>query len=83
MMADKPYGEFYDFYSISPEYFGYSLVLRRGHKQFRPGPIIPKIVAINSVTCRTGVPPAPNSLFRNAVLSLLTFVVFGVDTNFG
>jgi hypothetical protein len=20
--ADRPYGEFYDFYSISPEYFG-------------------------------------------------------------
>jgi hypothetical protein len=24
--ADKPYGEFYDFYSVSLEYFGYSLV---------------------------------------------------------
>jgi hypothetical protein len=23
MVADRPYGEFYDFYSISPEYFGY------------------------------------------------------------
>jgi hypothetical protein len=23
MAADKPYGEFYDFYSVSPEYFGY------------------------------------------------------------
>jgi hypothetical protein len=26
MAADRPYGEFYDFYSVSPEYFGYSLV---------------------------------------------------------
>jgi hypothetical protein len=26
MAADRPYGEFYDFYSISPEYFGYTLV---------------------------------------------------------
>jgi hypothetical protein len=26
MVADRPYGEFYDFYSISPEYFGYTLV---------------------------------------------------------
>jgi hypothetical protein len=25
-VADRPYGEFYDFYSVSPEYFGYSLV---------------------------------------------------------
>jgi hypothetical protein len=25
--ADRPYGEFYDFYSVSPEYFGYNLVL--------------------------------------------------------
>jgi hypothetical protein len=25
MVADRPYGEFYDFY-VSPEYFGYSLV---------------------------------------------------------
>jgi len=24
--ADRPYGEFYDFYSISPENFGYHLV---------------------------------------------------------
>jgi hypothetical protein len=23
MAADRPYGEFYDFYSFSPEYFGY------------------------------------------------------------
>jgi hypothetical protein len=23
MAADRPYGEFYDFYSINPEYFGY------------------------------------------------------------
>jgi hypothetical protein len=23
MAADRPYGEFYDFYSIGPEYFGY------------------------------------------------------------
>jgi hypothetical protein len=23
MAADRPYGEFYDFYSISPEYFGH------------------------------------------------------------
>jgi hypothetical protein len=25
--ADRPYGEFYDFYSVSPEYFGYHHVL--------------------------------------------------------
>jgi hypothetical protein len=23
MAADRPYGDFYDFYSVSPEYFGY------------------------------------------------------------
>jgi hypothetical protein len=23
MVADRPYGEFYDFYSVSSEYFGY------------------------------------------------------------
>jgi hypothetical protein len=28
MAADRPYGEFYDFYSLSPEYFGYLLVFR-------------------------------------------------------
>jgi hypothetical protein len=27
MVADRPYGEFYDFYCFSPEYFGYTLVL--------------------------------------------------------
>jgi hypothetical protein len=26
MAADKSYGEFYDFYCVSPEYFGYHLV---------------------------------------------------------
>jgi hypothetical protein len=26
MAGDKPYGEFYDFYSVSPEYFGFNLV---------------------------------------------------------
>jgi hypothetical protein len=26
MAADRPYGEFYDFYSIIAEYFGYTLV---------------------------------------------------------
>jgi hypothetical protein len=26
MAADRPYGEFNDFYSASPEYFGYTLV---------------------------------------------------------
>jgi hypothetical protein len=28
MAADSPYGEFYDFYSVSPEYFGHTLVCR-------------------------------------------------------
>jgi hypothetical protein len=28
-VADRPYDEFYDFYSVSPEYFGYSFVLLR------------------------------------------------------
>ena len=26
MVADRPYGEFYDFYSVSPENFGYHLI---------------------------------------------------------
>jgi hypothetical protein len=25
-VADRPYGELYDLYSVSPEYFGYTLV---------------------------------------------------------
>jgi hypothetical protein len=29
MAADKFYGEFYGFYSVSPEYFGYTLVFRK------------------------------------------------------
>jgi hypothetical protein len=27
MAVNKPYGEFYGFYSVSPEYFGYSLLI--------------------------------------------------------
>jgi hypothetical protein len=27
MVADRPYVVLYDFYSVSPEYFGYTLVL--------------------------------------------------------
>jgi hypothetical protein len=26
MVADRPYGEFHDFYSVSPEYFGYTFI---------------------------------------------------------
>jgi hypothetical protein len=26
MVADKPYGEFHDFYSVSMKYFGYTLI---------------------------------------------------------
>jgi hypothetical protein len=26
MAADRLYGEFYDFYSVSPEYFGYTFL---------------------------------------------------------
>jgi hypothetical protein len=29
MAADRPFGEFYDFYSISPEYFGYHHIALR------------------------------------------------------
>jgi hypothetical protein len=32
MAADRPYGEFHDFYSVSPEYFGYTLVNTRSSK---------------------------------------------------
>jgi hypothetical protein len=28
MAADKIYNELYDFYSVSPDYFGYAFVLR-------------------------------------------------------
>jgi hypothetical protein len=37
VMADRPYGEFYDLYSISPEYFGYHHVLLNlaTHRQVR------------------------------------------------
>jgi hypothetical protein len=27
MVVNRPYGEFYDFYSISPEYYGYTLYM--------------------------------------------------------
>jgi NAD-specific glutamate dehydrogenase len=33
MAADSPYGDFYDTYSISPEYFGYSPVKYIGQKR--------------------------------------------------
>jgi hypothetical protein len=29
MAADRPYGEFYDFYSVNSEYFGYTLVFTK------------------------------------------------------
>jgi hypothetical protein len=32
--ADRPYGEFYDFYSVSPEYFGYTLVILTANAHF-------------------------------------------------
>jgi hypothetical protein len=33
MVADRPYGEFCDFYIISPEYFGYTLVYQWQQKK--------------------------------------------------
>jgi hypothetical protein len=36
MAADRPYGEFYDFYSVSPKYFGYHHVRVRPVKKL-PG----------------------------------------------
>jgi hypothetical protein len=36
MAADRPYGEFYDFYSVSPEYLGYRLVEVSG-QLYAPG----------------------------------------------
>jgi hypothetical protein len=35
MAADRPYGEFYDFYSISPEYFGNTLVMTRTFEKWK------------------------------------------------
>jgi hypothetical protein len=29
MAADRPYVEFYDFYIVSAEYFGYTLIYRK------------------------------------------------------
>jgi hypothetical protein len=37
MTADRPYGEFYDFYSVSPEYFGYYHVLPRSFSSLARG----------------------------------------------
>jgi hypothetical protein len=36
MAADRPSGEFYDFYSISPEYFGLTLVHREALDREEP-----------------------------------------------
>ena len=40
--SDRPYGEFYDFYSVSPENFGYHLVrsLKSGKTDFKDFNII-------------------------------------------
>jgi len=32
--ADRTYGEFYDFYSVSPENFGYHLVVAKNTNYF-------------------------------------------------
>jgi hypothetical protein len=32
MEADRPYGEFYDFHSVSPKYFGFTLALTLASK---------------------------------------------------
>jgi hypothetical protein len=33
MAADRPYGEFYDFHSVSPDYFGYTLIREQQYKE--------------------------------------------------
>jgi hypothetical protein len=37
MAADRPYGEFYDLYSVSPEYFEYHLLFGGGRRSFFHG----------------------------------------------
>jgi hypothetical protein len=34
MTADRPYGEFYDFYSVSTEYSGYTLLRDKAKSRF-------------------------------------------------
>jgi hypothetical protein len=34
MAADRPYGEFTDFYSVSPEYFGFTLPFAIKYKYY-------------------------------------------------
>jgi hypothetical protein len=36
MTADRPYGKFYDFYSVNPEYFEYTLVETSTMRQRKP-----------------------------------------------
>jgi hypothetical protein len=38
MAANMPYGEFYDFCSVSPEYFGYTLVDEKAYKFLSKNP---------------------------------------------
>jgi hypothetical protein len=35
MAADRPYCEFYDFYSVSPAYFGFTLVAAKHGKKIK------------------------------------------------
>jgi hypothetical protein len=44
MMANRPYGDIYDFYNISPEYFGYHHIhiykRNRSHVSALPIPVV-------------------------------------------
>jgi hypothetical protein len=60
MAADRPYGEFYDFYSVSPGYFGYYLIgLCSGHGV--------------EALCAQGVQNFKNAAEVNIVISLPKF----------
>jgi hypothetical protein len=69
MAADRPYGEFYDFYSAIPEYFGYrhtSISFRFPHH--------------NLVCIYTLSKPATCSVYFN-LLDFITLITFGEEYN--
>jgi hypothetical protein len=63
--ADRPYGEFYDFYSVSPEYFGCTLVCWFLHLQpiSTPQRIYIHIQQGRSRTIYTVQPVATNAIY--------------------
>jgi hypothetical protein len=74
MATDRTYGEFYDFYGVSPEYFGYTLIVKLFRADCRSGEETGKSTRFDSVneSAMLGSTAVMSSLDNNCINLIVT-----------